>query len=116
MFKGAHVGELPTQQASNLQILAGLQSQLENEQEALNTAQQQQVYLQTLINQYRTLQGTSKTARYSDGFAGDRQGTRQAKVATGRSQFSVHRQYPDVRKLKAQIAKTEKMRDSSLLT
>ena len=54
-FKGQHEGELSTQQASNLQILAGLQSQLENEQRALNTAQQQRVYLQTLINQYRTL-------------------------------------------------------------
>ena len=56
-FKGEHVGDLPTQQASNLQILAGMQSQLGNEQDALNTAQQQQVYLQSLINQYRTLQG-----------------------------------------------------------
>ena len=31
VFKGAHVGDLPTQQASNLQILAGMQSQLESE-------------------------------------------------------------------------------------
>src|SRR5277367_5252048 len=61
-FKGQHIGELPTQQASNLQILSGLQSQLTNEQDALNTAEQQKVYLQTLINQYRALQGTSRTA------------------------------------------------------
>ena len=60
-FKGQHIGELPTQQASNLQILSGLQSQLTSEQDALNTAQQQKVYLQTLINQYKTLQGTGKT-------------------------------------------------------
>jgi polysaccharide biosynthesis transport protein len=53
VFKGEHVGDLPTQQASNLQILAGMQSQLQNEQDALSTARQQQVYLQTLINQYR---------------------------------------------------------------
>ena len=63
VFKGAHVGDLPTQQASNLQILAGMQSQLESEQEALSTARQQQVYLQTLINQYRTLQGGTREPR-----------------------------------------------------
>jgi succinoglycan biosynthesis transport protein ExoP len=48
-FKGEHVGELPSQEASNLQILSGLQAQLQNEQDTLNTAKQQRVYLQTLI-------------------------------------------------------------------
>ena len=32
-FKGQHVGEMPGQLASNLQILSGLQSQLQNEQD-----------------------------------------------------------------------------------
>src|ERR1700733_6907927 len=40
-FEGAHEGELPSQQASNLQILSGLQAQLQNEQDTLNTAKQQ---------------------------------------------------------------------------
>ena len=49
-----------------------MQSQLQNEQDALNTARQQQVYLQTLISQYRTLQGTPRTADGApDGLAGD---------------------------------------------
>ncbi len=52
-FQNQHEGALPTQQASNLQILSGLQSQLQNEQDALNTAKQQRVYLQSLIEQYR---------------------------------------------------------------
>src|ERR1700745_609204 len=52
-FKGQHEGELPSQEASNLQILSGLQAQLQNEQDTLNTAKQQRVYLQTLIEQYR---------------------------------------------------------------
>ena len=56
-FKGQHVGELPAQVGSNLQILAGLQSQLQTEEDALNTAKQQRVYLETLVNQYRSLQG-----------------------------------------------------------
>jgi succinoglycan biosynthesis transport protein ExoP len=39
IFKGEHVGELPSQQASNLQILSGMQSQLQSDEDALNTAQ-----------------------------------------------------------------------------
>ena len=59
-FKGQHVGELPAQVGSNLQILAGLQSQLQTEEDALNTAKQQRVYLETLVNQYRSLQSTPR--------------------------------------------------------
>src|SRR3984957_4769051 len=60
-FKGQHVGELPAQVSSNLQILAGMQAQLQTEEDALNTANQQRVYLETLVNQYRSLQGSAKT-------------------------------------------------------
>ena len=42
-FEAVHQGALPTQQASNLQILSGLQQRLQNEQDALNTAKQQRV-------------------------------------------------------------------------
>src|SRR5580692_11293883 len=59
-FKGQHVGELPTQLGSNLQILAGLQSQLQAEEDALNTAKQQRVYLETMVSQNRSLPGSSK--------------------------------------------------------
>src|ERR1700723_3328175 len=61
-FKGQHEGELPSQEASNLQILSGLQAQLQNEQDTLNAAKQQRVYLQTLIEQYRTVHATSRSA------------------------------------------------------
>src|SRR6202789_141612 len=53
-FEGQHEGDLPTQQASNLQILSGLQSQLQNEQDALNTARQQRVYYQAQLDQSRS--------------------------------------------------------------
>jgi polysaccharide biosynthesis transport protein len=110
MFKGEHVGDLPTQQASNLQILAGLQSQLENEQDALNTARQQQVYLQTLINQYRTLQGTPKTTEGAALPAIDKELDRlRSEMADLSSKYTDR--YPDVQKLKDQIEKNEKMRD-----
>ena len=60
-FETAHEGSLPTQQASNLQILAGLQGQLQNQQDSLNTAKQQRVYYQSLIEQYKTLHATGRS-------------------------------------------------------
>jgi succinoglycan biosynthesis transport protein ExoP len=115
-FKGQHLQELPTQQASNLQILAGLQSQLQNEEDALNAAQQQHVYLETLLNQYHSLQGPSATS--SDGLqlglpAVQKELDRlQDELADLRSRYTDR--HPDVRKLKEQIAQTEKTRDQLL--
>src|SRR5437667_5214937 len=54
-FKDKHLGELPGQMQSNLQILSGLQTQLQTEEEALNHAKQQNVYLESLVGQYRNL-------------------------------------------------------------
>jgi succinoglycan biosynthesis transport protein ExoP len=48
-FKLRYVGELPEQQQGNLGILTGLQGQLQNTEASLNRAQQQRVYLQSLI-------------------------------------------------------------------
>ena len=112
-FKGQHVGEMPAQVASNLQILAGLQAQLQTEQDALNTAKQQRIYLETLVNQYRTLQGSPRTS--SGGApvglpALDQELDRlKSQLADLSSHYTDH--HPDVRKLKEQIAKTERMRE-----
>ena len=54
-FKMEHLGELPQEQQGNLQVLSGLQMQLENTQNALGRARQQQVYLESLLAQYRSL-------------------------------------------------------------
>jgi len=110
-FKGEHVGQLPAQVGSNLQILAGLQSQLQAEEDALNTAKQQRVYLETLANQYRSLQASPKTE--SGAPAGlpaiDEE---LSKLRAQLADLSAHYtdRHPDVRKVKEQIAKTEKMR------
>src|SRR6202140_4626362 len=53
-FKTSHLGELPSQLESNVQILAGLQAQLQNIQHALDSAKQQKLYLESLLQQYQS--------------------------------------------------------------
>jgi polysaccharide chain length determinant protein (PEP-CTERM system associated) len=116
-FKGEHVGEMPGQLASNLQILSGLQAQLQNEQDALNAARQQHVYLQTLVDQYRAMQGTVKGSDGSAAPSGlpalDQELQKEkSQLADLRSHYT--ERHPDVRKMKEQVAETEKMRDQLL--
>jgi polysaccharide chain length determinant protein (PEP-CTERM system associated) len=112
-FQAAHEGELPTQQTTNLQILGGLQAQYQSEQQALNTAKQQRIYIQTSIDQYRTLQSTSTTADADGSSSGLPAIDRQLETLRSQlSELSSHYtdNYPDVRRVKSEIAKTEKIR------
>jgi polysaccharide chain length determinant protein (PEP-CTERM system associated) len=110
-FQGKHQGELPTQQASNLQILSGLQAQLQTEQDALSNAKQQGVYLESLIEQYRAFRSAPRTA---DGAPTDLPAidNQLEKLKSKLADLSAHYtdNYPDVRNLRAEIAKTEKTR------
>ena len=112
-FKGLHVGELPAQVGSNLQILAGLQSQLQKEEDDLNTAKQQRVYLETLLNQYRSLQGSSKSEGGAPiGLPAVNEELEKLKAQLADLSSHYTNRHPDVRKLKQQIAETEKTRDN----
>ena len=113
-FKAEHAGALPGQLASNLQILTGLQSQLQNAEDALNTARQQRVYLQTLVEQYRTIQGPTKGDGSGMGLAGIDQELDKLKAQLADLSSHYTDKHPDVRKLKEQIAKAQKTRDQLL--
>jgi polysaccharide biosynthesis transport protein len=115
VFKDQHLGELPTQLSSNLQILSGLQAQLQNEQDGLNAARQQNAYLQSMLEQSRALQRATKTgdgAPVGLGALDQELDRLKAQLADLSSHYTDR--HPDVRKVKEQIAKTEKMRDQSL--
>ena len=118
-FEGQHEGALPTQEASNLQILAGLQSQLQSEEDALNTAKQQRVYLQALLEQERTVQshvrpagaeGTSATAPTDLASIDAQLDKLKTQLADLSSRYTD--QYPDVQNVRKQIVKLEVIRDN----
>lgn len=107
-FKGQHLGELPTQVQSNLQILSGLQSQLRTEEDALNAAKQQRAYLQSLIEHYRTSKGD--VVNDAPPATIDRE-LERLKSQLAELTVRYTERHPEVRKLKEQVAKTERQRD-----
>ena len=116
-FKDRYLGELPGQLRSNLQILSGLQNQLQAEQDALGRAKQQNVYLRVADQPVQDHGG--RTAKPGEPAAVglpalDQELDRlKAQLADLSSRYTD--QHPDVRKVKEQIAQTEKMRSSNCM-
>lgn len=115
-FEATHLGALPEQVTSNLQILTGLQGQLTNEQDALNNATQQRTLHQTMIQQLRTnpipVQRTGVVDPNSVEAIDIQLGKLRDQLTDLRSRYTDS--YPDVVKLEAQIAQTEKQREIAL--
>ena len=114
-FKSQHVGEMPDQLSSNLQILSGLQSQYQSQQNSLDAAKQQSVYLQTLANQSHVL-GSSHGDSVALGLPALEQELERLRSQLADLTSHYTDRHPDVRKLKEQIAKTERVRDQLLAT
>lgn len=111
-FKSRYLGELPGQVQSNVQILSGMQSRLEQEMEALGHAKQQSVYLESLLGQWKSLQTNLQMGK---GTSIQPPPVIEQELNRLRGQLadlSAHYtdRHPDVRKLKDQITKTEKMK------
>ena len=109
-FKARYLGQLPGQLQPNLEILSGLQGRLAAEVDALNRAKQQNLYLKSMLGQYRAL----RTELRRSGTPGDSQGL-DKELARMRSELAnlsakYTDQYPEVRKLKQEIARTEAMK------
>jgi polysaccharide chain length determinant protein (PEP-CTERM system associated) len=115
VYKDQHLGELPSQLSSNVQILSGLQAQLQSEQDGLNSDRQQNAYLQSMLEQARALQRTPKSENGAPvGVPALDQELDKLKAQLAYLSSIYTERHPDVRKLKDQIAKTEKMRDQAL--
>jgi polysaccharide chain length determinant protein (PEP-CTERM system associated) len=110
-FKTSHFGNLPSQMQTNVQILSGLQTQLQSTQRDLDGAKQQKLYLDSLLEQYNSQPGSSvvgdATATQPEAFDKELMDLR-LRLADARSKYT--EQYPDVVALKDTIAKTEKLK------
>jgi polysaccharide biosynthesis transport protein len=111
-FKTHYLGELPGQMQSSVQILSGLQARLQGELEALNQSKQQNLYLESLATQYRSMRDGMQKGTTSKGLppALDQE---LARLKTRLADVQAHytERHPDYRKLKDQIAKVETMRE-----
>ncbi|HXM20973.1 MAG TPA: GNVR domain-containing protein [Terriglobales bacterium] len=110
-FKSKNLGTLPDQLNSNLNIMNGLESRLQGELQAVNQAKQQGLYLQSLLDQYRSIRTGLKEGSNDPEVppALDQELTRlKEQLADLQSHYT--ERHPDYRKVKQQIAQLEKMK------
>jgi polysaccharide chain length determinant protein (PEP-CTERM system associated) len=113
-FKAKHLGELPSQLESNVQILAGLQNQLQNTQQTLDAAKQQKLYLESLLQQYQSAQaslGTGNSITTSTPTLERELLDLHHRLRDLQSRYTD--EHPDIIALKDMIAKTEKLEKQS---
>lgn len=111
-FKTRYLGELPEQLQTNVQILSGLQSRLQAATEALDQANQQKLYLQSLLGQYKTLR-SQLTVRRGDADLNpvsidEELEKLRAQLADLSSRDTP--KHPDIVRLKKQIADAESLK------
>jgi polysaccharide chain length determinant protein (PEP-CTERM system associated) len=109
-FESAHFGDLPSQQGTNVQILSGLQNQLQGTQRDVDRAEQQKLYLESLQQQYQSAQpnmGTENSLETSPQALVKELEYLRHQLMEARSRLTEN--HPDVIALKYKIAKTEKM-------
>jgi polysaccharide chain length determinant protein (PEP-CTERM system associated) len=111
-YRSKNLGELPEQMAGNVQILSGLQDRLQSATASLHQAQQQKLYLGSMI-------GWSNSATPNTNAEGDAPGTistpldeqinkMKADLANLSARYT--QRHPDVVHLKEQIANAEEMK------
>jgi polysaccharide chain length determinant protein (PEP-CTERM system associated) len=116
-FRLKHVGEMPEQQAADLQILGQLQAQLQTENDAVSRAQQQKDLIRSMMNQNAPVVDTdtgeekgpssrAAEAKPAAVVAETALSADRKRLAALLSRYS--EDHPDVRKLKATIALEEK--------
>lgn len=117
-FKTKYLGQLPEQQQGNLAILSGSQLQLQNISSSLDRAQQQRVYLESLLNQYRRLASRGNVIPGALGTEAIRPPgpyqTAQAELARLQAEkakllINFRPEYPDVIALDRGIAKVQRL-------
>lgn len=102
-FKSAHMGSLPEQESSNLTLISQTQSLTQANSEAIDRANQERVYLQSMLN----MNGSDKS-----GAGVTVAGPLEIQLQQKRDQLAAAQQkytdsHPDVIRLKAEVAQLE---------
>jgi len=104
MFRTRYLGELPDQMQGNMQILNGLQTRLDGANQALSHAEQQKLYLSSLLDQARIRPHDTGAAPSID----DRLEKLESQLAEARLRYTP--KHPDVLRLEQQVADAEQLK------
>jgi polysaccharide biosynthesis transport protein len=110
-FKARHFGDLPSQAETNVQILSGLQNQLQSAQQGLDRARQQKLYLESLQQQYQAAQANIGPQDSSaPSVATITKELTALRLQLEDAQTKLTEEHPDVIALEDRIAKAEKLK------
>ena len=108
-FQKKHMGVLPQDAQTNIQVLAGTEAQLQAAVDARNRALQQQTYLTSLAAQYDAV-GVDAIGGAGGSMSIDQQiESARAQLADLQSKYT--NDHPDIRKLKESIANLEALKE-----
>src|SRR5438270_335956 len=105
-YKTEFLGQLPEQLQSNVQILSGLQGQLESANSALHQAQQQKTYLDSLASHYKSISSSVESGGPKADIPKQIEELK-AQLADLNTRYTPN--HPDVRHLREQISALEKL-------
>ena len=110
-FKSRHLGELPTQLESNVQILAGLEAQLQSNQRGLDAAKQQKLYFESLLQQYQSVRASAGAGEATAPTVQELE-KQQIEMRVRLEDFRSHYtdEHPDIIALKEKIARNEELK------
>lgn len=109
-FKSKYLGSLPEEEQTNLSLLAGMNSQLEANSQALSRAEQDRAFNESLLSSQEANTKTSPGGQASDTTAGELEGL-QKQLAILSSHYTP--KHPDVVKLQGQIEELKKRQSGS---
>jgi len=107
-FKSQYLGELPSQMDANVHILGGLQERYHNYAQALNRAQEQRLYMESLLSQYRAVRTGGETGANTLPSVERELSKMKADLDDMQTRYTA--KHPDVIRLKGLIVKTEKLK------
>lgn len=108
-FKMGALGQLPSQMDTNVRILGGLQDRQRALSQEMNRAQEQKLYLESLLAQYRSAK--VQTEKGANSLPAIEEQLTKLKQDLADAQTKYTPDHPDVLRLKRLIARTEKQRE-----